>query len=128
MELTALRRAGRVRVGRVAGRIRIRVRAVSRKPAFSWEMPDTSTVNPFFPTGELLELSANVMLIKWRDIGYGAPVFQRAAYLLDSAGLKVKWGAFADTAGAATAPLLDPLEICDELTVLCYDHTLQPGY
>ena len=98
------------------------------EPDFAWEMPDHSIVNPHYPAGELLELTSDSMLIKWRDLGYGAPVYQRAAYLLDADGLKIKWGVFADTPPAATVPVLDPLEACDDVEVLCYDHEQRPGY
>jgi hypothetical protein len=48
--------------------------------------------------------------------------YQRATYLLDELGLKVAWGAFAETPGAANQPTLTGAEPCDDLLILCYDH------
>jgi len=97
-------------------------------PNFAWQMPDGSTLHPFYPAGELLELTADTMLIKWRDMGYPTAVYQRAAYLLDVDGLKIKWGEFADSVAAASQPSLGPSEPCDDLEVLCYSHEQHDGY
>lgn len=113
------------------------LRAYGRAPAndaylgtgFQWIMPNHATVTVYGPTGEVLELTGDSMLIEWRDVSWGSTgahvVFQRAAYALDSQGLKVKWGAFAATAAGAVAPTLDPAESCDSTTVLCYDHSFR---
>ena len=92
---------------------------------YSWMMPDGSTAVVFLPVGEVLERSADAMLIKWRDLNATNPVvYQRLAYRLDGAGLTVEWGNFASTQGAALPPTLLPSEPCDDGTVLCYDHSL----
>lgn len=90
---------------------------------FEWLMPDGSTiVTPFYPVGEVLEETANSLLIKWRDIGWTGPVYQRAMFLLDSHGLKVKWGDFSADRINAIQPELTADEACNDSTVLCYDH------
>ncbi|MCJ7753036.1 MAG: hypothetical protein MUP13_00585, partial [Thermoanaerobaculales bacterium] len=98
---------------------------------FSWTMPDASEVDTFYPAGELLQRTSSSLLVLWRDIGWvGGNVYQAAAYRLDENGLTVKWGPFAATSAAAlaAAPTLGPAEPCDETTVICYNHTEQPGY
>jgi hypothetical protein len=97
-------------------------------PDFVWMMPGGGSVSPIRPAGELLELTADVMLIKWREIGFGNPVYQRAAYRLDEDGITIKWGVFGATAPDATAPTLGPTEPCDDLTVTCYDHEPVSGF
>jgi hypothetical protein len=98
------------------------------EPAYAWEMRDHSVISTDYPAGELLELTSDSMLIKWRDLGHGAPVYHRTAYLLDADGLKIKWGVFADTSSGAVLPVLDPLEARDDVDVLCYDHEQRPVY
>jgi hypothetical protein len=108
----------------------LRIRAHGVGP-FSWTMPDASIVSPFYPLAEVLERTESALLLKWRDIGYtpaDLPVYQRAAFLLDENGLKIAWGAFANTPGAAVLPVLTGPEPCDDLVVLCYDHTIKPGF
>ena len=98
---------------------------------FSWTMPDASEIEAFYPAGELLQRTSSSLLVLWRDIGWvGGNVYQAAAYRLDENGLTVKWGPFAATSAAAlaAAPTLGPAEPCDETTVICYNHTEQPGY
>ncbi len=97
-------------------------------PDFVWDMPGGGSVSPIRPGGELLDLTPEVMLIKWRDTGFGAPVYQRAAYRLDEDGLTIKWGIFGANAPDATAPTLGPAELCDDLTVICYDHEPVSGF
>ncbi|MDH3715659.1 MAG: hypothetical protein OET44_17625 [Gammaproteobacteria bacterium] len=75
-----------------------------------------------FVKGEVIEENNDTLLIKWRDIGWTAPVYQRAAFLLDSQGLKIKWGEFAATAVDALRPTLDPGDVCNDDETLCYDH------
>jgi hypothetical protein len=91
-------------------------------------MPDGSALNPLYPAGELLDLTSDTLLVKWRDMGYLMPVYQRAAYLLDDDGLKIKWGVFSGSIVDATQPILTPLEPCDDLEVLCYSHEQHGGY
>jgi hypothetical protein len=79
-------------------------------------------------TGEVLERTADALLIKWRDGGLLAPVYQRAAYVLDSRGLKIAWGNFAAAAPGAVLPVLFAETACDGVTVVCYDHTYRAGY
>jgi hypothetical protein len=85
-----------------------------------------------YPAGEILERTPGSLLIKWRDMGFSAVysgvAYQRAAYILDSSGLKIWWGEFAPTPGGALAPPLLPGTPCDGVTVVCYDHTYHPGY
>jgi hypothetical protein len=97
-------------------------------PDFVWMMPGGGDVSPVRPAGELLELTADVMLIKWREIGFSGSVYQRAAYRLDEDGLTIKWGVFGATAPDAIAPILGLAEPCDDLTVICYDHEPVPGF
>ena len=92
---------------------------------YSWEMPDATTAVVFLAVGEVIEESADAMLIKWRDLNATNPVvYQRLAYRLDEGGLTIKWGGFASTPGAALSPTLLPSDPCDDTTVLCYDHSL----
>jgi len=91
-------------------------------PGFSWMMPDGTLATPFIAVGEVIEESADSLLIKWRDIGWSAPAYQRAAFLLDNQGLKIKWGDFADSAIGASRPTLDASEPCNDSETLCYDH------
>ena len=85
-----------------------------------------------YPAGEILERTPGSLLIKWRDIGFSAvysgAAYQRAAYILDSSGLKVWWGEFSATPAGALAPPLLPATPCDGVTVVCYDHTYHAGY
>lgn len=98
-------------------------RSVGPSPVpFDWLMPDATIVHPFYPVGEVLEETTDSLLIKWRDIGWTGPVYQRAMFLLDSQGLKVKWGDFAADRISAIQPTLTAGEVCDDTTVLCYDH------
>lgn len=93
-------------------------------PPFAWTMPDATVANVFLPAGEVIELTGNTMLIKWRDLNpTNAEAFQRAAYRLDENGLIIKWGSFASSAPAALQPVLAVSEPCDDTTVLCYDHS-----
>jgi hypothetical protein len=99
---------------------------------YSWLMPDGSTLQPYYPAGEILELTDATMLIKWRDMGYRpggveSPVYQAAAYVLNNDGLKIRWGSFAATRMAAALPILTALTPCNDTDVICYDHTVQPG-
>ncbi|MCU0305844.1 MAG: hypothetical protein MUC56_17465 [Thermoanaerobaculales bacterium] len=92
---------------------------------YSWPMPDGTTALVFLAVGEVLEHTADAMLVKWRDLNLTNPVvYQRLAYLLDGAGLTVEWGNLAASPGAALPPTLLPGDPCDDVTVLCYDHRL----
>ena len=97
----------------------LRVRLFSN---FSWTMPDASVVSPFLPAGEVISETADSLLVKWRDIGWTGPAYQRAAFRLDAQGLKVKWGDFSATAVGAVPPVLGAAEACNDVNVLCYDH------
>ena len=98
----------------------------NRQPGpYSWLMPDGSTAIVFLAVGEVLDRSADAMLLKWRDLSATNPVvYQRVAYRLDATGLTIKWGNFASVPGAALPPTLLPGDPCDDTTVLCYDHSL----
>jgi hypothetical protein len=108
-----------------------RRRAAGTGP-WAWTMPDASVATPFYPVAEVLSDDGAVLLLKWRDVyapgGAPTPVYQRARYLLEAGGLKVRWGAFAATPGAAVAPPLGPADPCNDADVICYDHQHQPGY
>jgi hypothetical protein len=95
--------------------------------AFSWTVPGLGVVMPFYPSGEVLEDTASTLLIRWRLEGVASDVFQRAAYLLDGSGLKVRWGPYATTIAGAAAPVLLPGDPCDDADVLCYAHTRIDG-
>lgn len=98
---------------------------------FRWLLPgDTVPLVVSPPHGEILERTPDTLLVKWRDLGRGGPfVYQRATYLLDSAGLRVNWsGNFALTAAAAIAPAPVAGLACDGAAVICYDHTERSGY
>lgn len=98
---------------------------------FRWLLPgDTVPLVVSPPHGEILDRTPDTLLVKWRDLGRGGPfVYQRATYLLDSAGLKINWsGNFASTAAAAIAPAPAAGVSCDGISVICYDHTGRPGY
>ena len=79
-------------------------------------------VTPFYPSGEVLAETASTLLIRWRLDGVAGDVFQRAAFLLDTSGLKVKWGNYATTQAAAILPTLLPGDACNDADVLCYAH------
>ncbi|NHZ72843.1 MAG: hypothetical protein GWP16_00010 [Nitrospirae bacterium] len=92
---------------------------------YSWMMPDGTTAMVFLAVGEVLERTADEMLIKWRDFNATNPtVYQRAAYRLDNDGLTIKWGNFAASSGATVPPVLLITDPCDDTSVLCYDHSL----
>lgn len=97
---------------------------LSLTPAFDWTMPDASTpTDIYYPTGEVLEETADSLLIKWRDFSstYTAPIYQRVAFALDAEGLKVKWGNFGASSAAAIQPVLGS-DACNDTDVICYDH------
>src|SRR5262245_19417325 len=95
---------------------------------FVWTLP-SATVTYYYPAGEVVQEVAGGFLVKWRDMGYANPgmsgadcVYQWAAYILDPAtGLKIKWGAFSNTAGAAVLPTLLPSDPPDNADVVAYD-------
>jgi len=92
---------------------------------YNWTMPDATVAQVFLGVGEVIEQSADAMLIKWRDLNATNPVvYQRLAYRLDSNGLTIEWGSFSSTPGGAVQPSLLPGDPCDDATVLCYDHNL----
>jgi hypothetical protein len=90
--------------------------------AFSWAVPGLGVVMPFYPSGEVLAETANTLLIRWRLDGVPSDVFQRAAFLLDASGLKVKWGNYATTQAGALLPTLLPGDACNDADVICYAH------
>jgi hypothetical protein len=91
---------------------------------YSWSMPDATIAEVFLGVGEVLDRSADAMLIKWRELNPTNPVvYQRLAYRLDADGLTIKWGNFASSPGTAVQPVLVAGEPCDDTTVLCYDHS-----
>lgn len=93
-----------------------------RFPGYIWTMPDASVVTPLLPAGEVISETADSLLVKWREIWTGGAAYQRAAFRLDSQGLKVKWGDFSATAGGAVPPPLGAAEACNDANVICYDH------
>jgi hypothetical protein len=101
---------------------------------FGWQMPDGALVSTWEATGEVLDRSGGMLLVKfrglpWTDGSTGLkPVYQRSTYILDANGLKVRWGAFARDAATAVAPALAPSTPCNDADVICYDHTYQWGY
>ena len=110
---------------------------VLRQPSsgqFVWQMPDGALVATSRAVGEVLDRTGGVLLIKFRGLPWTdgsatlAPVYQRSSYILDAAGLKVRWGAFARDAATAAAPALAPSMPCNDADVICYDHTYQWGY
>jgi hypothetical protein len=99
---------------------------LSLAPAFNWTMPDAGSSTPgdiYYPAGEVLEETANSLLIKWRDFSsiYTSPIYQSVAFQLDANGLKVKWGDFAAVAASAVQPVLSG-DVCNDTNVICYDH------
>jgi hypothetical protein len=93
-------------------------------------MPDGRRHTVFYPAGEIVEQTADTMLIRWRDAGIGAnAVYQRAAYILDAAGLKIRWSPiFALTPADATVGPLTAETACDGDEVACYDHQIRGHY
>jgi hypothetical protein len=78
--------------------------------------------------GEVLDDDGQTFLIKWRDVyhppGPVVPVlYERAAYLLDSTGLRVRWGdgALTEAGVPAVAPVA-ATDVCDGDQLVCYDH------
>ena len=102
--------------------------------SLTWLMPDGSNLMVAYPRAEVLDLQGDQLLLKWRDLGYKpgggpeTPVYQRAAYVLDGNGLKVKWGVLANTPAGALLPVLLPTDPCNDVDVICYDHTHQLGF
>lgn len=95
---------------------------------FTWTLPGLGAVDVFYPSGEIVESGASSLLIKWRTTGLvDIEVYQRAAYLRGRHGLKVAWGAFADTAAGAVEPALDATTPCDGTSVVCYSHQFPSG-
>ncbi len=90
-------------------------------PPLSLTMPDLTEITAFLVAGEVLEETSDSLLIKWRNI-WTSDVYQRATFLLDSEGLKIKWGDFATTRDSATQPTLATDEACNDSEVICYDH------
>ncbi len=101
---------------------------------FVWQMPDGALVTIWETTGEVLERSGGVLLVKFRGLPWTdgstalVPVYQRSRYILDANGLKVRWGAFARNVASAAVPALAPSTPCNDSDVICYDHTYQWGY
>ncbi|MGE0641010.1 MAG: hypothetical protein AB7P46_12135, partial [Thermoanaerobaculia bacterium] len=92
---------------------------------YDWILPDTTVTTVSEAIGEVLAWDGAALLVKWRNLNATNPaVYQRAAYLLDAAGLKVRWGNLASSAGGATLPALLPGDPCDDSATLCYDHAL----
>lgn len=91
-------------------------------PGFSWMIPDGAVATPFIAVDEVIEERSDTLLIKWRDIGWSAPAYQRATFLLDSHGLTIKWGEFSATAGGARPPSPGSDDACNDSDVVCYDH------
>jgi len=99
-------------------------------PSFVWTLP-TGPRTVFYPVGEILEQTPDTLLIYWRDEGLGAnaPAFQRAAYLLDASGLKIRWSpVFAGSPAGATVEPVTASTPCDGREVVCYNHVERPGY
>ncbi len=91
--------------------------------AFTWSVSGGGSVSTFYPIGEVLELTPSSFVVKWREIGASSATFyQRAAYILDSSGLKIAWGPLSPTLAAATVPTLAPGAPCNDTTTLCYAH------
>ncbi len=96
---------------------------------FNWLMPDGSRpADIYYPAGEVLEETSNSLLIMWRDFSASytsthtsSVVYQRAAFQLDSEGLKVKWGNFGASPAGATQPMLAS-DACNDMDVICYYH------
>jgi hypothetical protein len=106
---------------------------VARQQAFGgamiWDLPGLGPTPVYYPSGEILERTADSLLIKWRTTGLADIVaYQRAAYFLNEDGLKVAWGSFASTPGGAVLPAVSPVTPCDETVVICYDHTGRDGF
>lgn len=90
-------------------------------PNIKFTMPDMSVVDVVLPAGEVLEETADTLLIKWRLL-MGSDVYQYVSFFLDSEGLKIKWGDIVATRGDAIKPVLGSGEVCDGDIVTCYDH------
>jgi hypothetical protein len=96
---------------------------------FNWSMPDVSApADIYYPAGEVLEETANSLLIMWRDFSatytstHTPPVvYQRVAFQLNSEGLKVKWGNFGASPAGAMQPVLGS-DACNDTDVICYYH------
>jgi len=90
-------------------------------PGLKFTMPDMTEVEVFQLAGEVLEETSGTLLVKWRDIWTGN-VYQRATFLLDNDGLKIKWSDFVASRDEAIQPALSSGEACNDNNVLCYDH------
>ncbi|MBZ0115192.1 MAG: hypothetical protein K8J08_22240, partial [Thermoanaerobaculia bacterium] len=92
---------------------------------YSWTMPDATTAMVFQAVGEVLAWDNASLLVMWRDLNLTNPeVYQRAAYRLDTSGVKIRWGNFAAIPGDAIQPPLLPGDPCSDTDTICYDHSL----
>jgi hypothetical protein len=87
-------------------------------------------VDAFDPAGEILELTGNSLSVKWRSATFiDITLYERASYILDEKGLKVRWGPFALTAEAAITPVPVTVDTpCNTFNVVCYDRTHRSGF
>jgi hypothetical protein len=100
-----------------------------------WDLPGIGSVSVPYPDGEIVERTADTLLIRWRNLFPGSPAlrqdyWQRAAYSLDATGLRIRWGVFAlDPAGAASPGPTTGMP-CNGASVVCYDHEVHnfPGF
>ena len=101
-----------------------------------WDLPGRGTVSVAYPDGEIVERTADTLLIRWRNLFPGSPptlpqdYWQRATYSLDATGLRIHWGAFALTPALAVSPSPATGVLCNGVSIVCYDHEVHnfPGF
>ena len=104
-----------------------RVRPMDSTLAFRFAGPGFTPFDAYYPVGEILESTGTSLLIKWRTANTPDDItlYERALYILDEKGLKMRWGPSALTAAAALLPPggLTGATSCTAINVVCYDRT-----
>jgi hypothetical protein len=102
---------------------------------YLWLVPGEGLLTTEEPVGEILESSANELLIMWRNLGNGTQVgFQKLAFIpgndanFSSGHLFSVWGNLASSSGEAESPAFGNLEDANGDTRVWYDLTWRPGF
>jgi hypothetical protein len=104
---------------------------------YLWTVPGEGLLTTEEPVGEIIESSANNLLILWRNLGNGTQVGFQKLYFVPGTGansghLFGMWGEFASTPGGAETP--DPFNgpgnwyDANGNTRIWYDLTWRPGF
>ena len=109
-----------------------RLRPLGSTLPFRFVVPGVPVIDAQYPAGEILELTDSSLLVKWRTANTPDDItlYERALYIRDENGLKVRWGQFALTQVGAVPPPegLTVGTMCNAIDVVCYDRTDRPGF